>query len=44
MIFIIDGLPCSDKSEALTKLLQKVILKSRSDALTKVSEKDERAG
>ena len=44
MIFIIDGLAKCGKSEALMKLLHKVIPKSRNDAMTKVSEKDVRAG
>ena len=44
MIFIVGGLPYCGKSEALMKLLRQVIPKSRDDAITKVSENDERAG
>ena len=44
ILFAIDGLPCCGKSEALTKLLHKVIPESRSDAITKVSEKNVNAG
>ena len=44
IIFVIDGLPNCDKSEALTKLLHKVIPESRSDAMKKKSEMDECAG
>ena len=44
MIFIIGGLPYCSKSKALRKLLRHIIPKSRDDAITKVSENDERAG
>ena len=44
MIFIIGGLPYCGKSEALMKLLRQIIPKSRDDAITKVSENDERTG
>ena len=45
MLYIIGGLPYCRKSEVLKKLLCRVVPKSRDDAMTKVSGKnDERAG
>ena len=44
MLYIIGGLPYCRKSEVLKTLLRRVLLKSRDDTMTKVSENDERAG